>query len=116
MQIHFLIIALGAYMLAMGLLGYIRTGSPTALYVNGGFAIVTMILGYLTRNGNPTTYLVTMVWTSLITLMLGYLTFKRIAAHSQARKGSQYIFGSMALFALIVTIIMIAQRSQLISS
>lgn len=107
MKIHFLIMALGAFMLTMGILGYVRTGSPTALYVNGSFALVTIALGYFNGGGNELLFKITLGWVALLTVMLSYLTIKRIAAHAQARAGSELIFGSMALFALIVTIIMI---------
>ena len=107
MKTHYVIMALGVYMLAMGIIGYVRTGSPTALYINGGFALTTIVLGYLNGGGNTLLYKVTLGWTALMTVMLSYLTVKRIAAHSQTRAGSEFIFGSMALFALIVTIVMI---------
>lgn len=107
MKTHYWIIALGVYMLAMGIVGYVRTGSPTALYINGGFALTTIVLGYFNGGGSPLLYKITLGWTVLMTLMLSYLTVKRIAAHSQTRAGSEFIFGSMALFALIVTIVMI---------
>lgn len=99
--------ALGAYMLAMGIVGYVRTGSPTALCINGGFALTTIALGYFNGGGSALLYKITLGWTVLMTLMLSYLTIKRVAAHSQTRAGSELIFGSMALFALIVTIVMI---------
>ncbi len=107
MKIHYVIMALGAYMLAMGILGYIRTGSPTALYINGSFALITLVLGYLNGGGNPLLFKITLGWVALNTAILSYLTIKRIAAHAEARAGSELIFGSMALFALIVTIMMI---------
>jgi hypothetical protein len=112
LKIHYVIMALGAYMLAMGILGYIRTGSPTALYVNGSFAVITLVLGYLNGGGNPLLFKITLGWVALNTVILSYLTIKRIAAHAQARAGSELIFGSMALFALIVTVLMVMQLSK----
>lgn len=106
MKIHYIIIALGAYMLAMGIIGYIRTGSPTALYINGSFALITLILGYFNGGGNPLLFKITLGWVVLNAGILSYLTVKRIAAHSQTRAGSELIFGSMALFAIIVAVLM----------
>lgn len=106
MKIHYIIMALGAYMLAMGIIGYVRTGSPTALYINGSFALTTLILGYFNGGGNPLLFKITLGWVALNAVMLSYLTVKRIAAHSQTRAGSELIFGSMALFAIIVAIMM----------
>ncbi|MCC6964492.1 MAG: hypothetical protein IT585_14665 [candidate division Zixibacteria bacterium] len=109
MKLHYWIIALGIYMLAMGILGYIRTGSPTALFVNGGIAVATIVLGYFNGGGSPLLLKITLGWVALNTIMLTYLTFKRIAAHSQARAGSEFIFGSMALFSLVVAILLIRE-------
>jgi hypothetical protein len=109
LKLHYWIIALGVYMLAMGVLGYIRTGSPTALFINGGIAVATIVLGYLNGGGNPLLWKITLGWVGLNTILLGYMTVKRIAAHAETRAGSELIFGSMALFALIVLILMIRQ-------
>lgn len=111
MKLHFWVIALGAYMLLMGIVGYIRTGSPTALYINGGIAVTTILLGYLwSRNLANSMGTVVLVWVALNTILLGYMTFKRIAAHAEARAGSELIFGSMAIFAMIVLIQLIRHR------
>lgn len=116
MKVHYLIMALGAYMLAMGILGYVRTGSPTALYINGSFALVTIALGYFNGGGNAMLYKVTLGWVVVLTAMLSYLTIKRIAAHAEARAGSELIFGSMALFALIVAITMFMKMNRVSST
>ncbi len=107
MKLHYWIIALGVYMLAMGIVGYVRTGSPTALFINGGIAVATMVLGYFAGGGNATFMKFCIGWVALNTVMLGYMTFKRIAAHSEVRAGSEYIFGTMAVFSLIVLILLI---------
>ncbi len=106
MKLHYWIIALGVYMLAMGIVGYVRTGSPTALFINGGIAVATMVLGYF-AGGSPTLMKFCIGWVALNTVLLSYMTFKRIAAHSEVRAGSEYIFGTMAVFSLIVLILLI---------
>ena len=111
MKLHYWVIALGVYMLLMGIVGYVRTGSPTALYINGGIALATIILGYLWgKNLAGLMGTVVLVWVALNTVMLGYMTFKRIAAHAETRAGSELIFGSMAVFAMIVLIQLIRHR------
>lgn len=104
--------ALGGFMILMGIVGYIRTGSPTAIFINGGIALVTVLLGYFMERGNPMLANVTLGWVGLVTVILSFMTVKRINAvmHGTAREGSEYIFGSMALFALIVLIVLIRSR------
>jgi hypothetical protein len=107
-----LVMALGGFMILMGIVGYIRTGSPTAIFINGGIALVTVLLGYFMGRGNPMLANVTLGWVGLVTVILSFMTVKRInaAMHGTAREGSEYIFGSMALFALIVLIVLIRSR------
>ena len=103
---NYLVIVLGLYMLSMGVVGYIRTKSPTALYINGGFALTTIILGVLTGGIETAMWKITLGWVSLNFLIMALMTIKRIKAHANARSGSKLIFGSMALFCLIVAIVM----------
>ncbi|MDZ4723399.1 MAG: hypothetical protein SGI97_05800 [candidate division Zixibacteria bacterium] len=107
-----LVIALGGYMLLMGLFGYYRTHTPTPLFINGGIAIVTIIIGIFLKGGSPTVLNLAIGWIGLNTLMLAYMTFKRIAAHSDVRSGSEYIFGTQAVFALIVLIVLVRYKIQ----
>lgn len=111
MQINYWVMALGGYMIIMGILGFIRTGSPTALYINGGIALVTVLIGYFWgRNLGGVLGPVAIGWVALNSVLLGYMTFKRIAAHAETRAGSEFIFGSMAVFAVIVLILLIRHR------
>lgn len=111
MHLHYWVMALGGYMLLMGILGFIRTGSPTALYINGGIALATLALGYFWgRNLTGGLGNVVIGWIALNSVLLSYMTFKRIAAHAEARAGSEFIFGSMAVFAIIVLILLIRHR------
>lgn len=111
MQIHYWVMALGGYMILMGITGFIRTGSPTALYINGGIALATLLLGYFWgRNLAGGMANVVIGWVALNSVLLSYMTFKRIAAHAEARAGSELIFGSMAVFSIIVLVLLIRHR------
>ncbi len=107
MKIYYWVIALGGYMLLMGIVGYIRTGSPTALIVNNSFAVVTALFGFLALRGSLLFGKISLGWTGLMVLLMGYMTFKRVAAHANTKPGSELIFGSMALLALIVFILLL---------
>lgn len=111
MNTHYWVIALGAFMVLMGIVGYIRTGSPTAIFITGGIALITSLLGVFWGK-NPASMFgtITLAWTALITVLMAYMTFKRISAHADTTAGSEFIFGSMAVFALIVTIVILRQR------
>lgn len=111
MQIHHWVMALGGYMILMGITGFIRTGSPTALYINGGIALATIVLGYFWgRNLAGGIGNVVIGWVALNSVLLSYMTFKRIAAHAETRAGSELIFGSMAVFSIIVLVLLIRHR------
>lgn len=107
MGIYYWVIALGAYMIVMGIVGYIRTGSPTALYVNNSFALITLIFGFLATRGSLLFGKISLGWVGLMVLLMGYMTFKRVAAHANVKAGSEFIFGSMALLALVVFVILL---------
>ena len=99
-------IALGVYMLLMGIIGYIRTKSPTALFVNGGIALGTILLGCLAGKAGTTLFSITLGWLVVVTLVLIIMTLKRLRAGAAARRGSVFIFGSMAVFSLLVLAIL----------
>ncbi len=101
MKKHYLVILLGLYMLAMGVLGYVRTGSTTPIYITGSLAVVTILLGLLLRTGSRAVLKTTIVWIALNVLLNTYMTVGRVAAHAEARPGSKWIFGSMAFLALL---------------
>jgi len=106
MKVYYWVIALGIYMIAMGIVGYIRTGSPTALYVNNSFALMTLVFGFIALRGSLLFGKISLGWTGFLVLLMGYMTFKRVAAHANTKPGSELIFGSMALVALIVFILL----------
>lgn len=113
MKPYILVMALGGYMVLMGAVGYYRTGSPTALFINGSLGIITALFGYFMGRGNPMLANITIGWTALITIVLGFMTFKRINAlvhGTPAYAGSEYIFGTQALFAIVVLIMLIRSR------
>lgn len=110
MRLSYLVMALGGYMLVMGLLGFARTQTTTPLFINGTIGLVTFVIGYLMLRANPVVSIVALIWVGLNAILLSYMTFKRIAAHETARAGSEYIFGSQALFAIIILILLIRER------
>lgn len=105
MYTYLLVVGLGLYMLVMGIIGYRRTKSPTALYVNGGIAVITIILGLLMSKENPFASTALPIWLALNAVMLGYLTIKRIRMGAEARGGSKFIFGSMTILTILVLIV-----------
>jgi hypothetical protein len=107
MKIYYWVVALGIYMIAMGILGYIRTGSPTALYINNSFALVTLVFGFLAVRGSMLFGKVSLGWVGLLVLLMGYMTIKRVTAHAETKAGSELIFGSMAVFSLVVFILLL---------
>ena len=111
MKAYVWIIILGVYILAMGITGYVRTGSPTALYINGGIALVTIIIGFLVSKGIGVMRVISMSWVGIITLMLSFMTYKRLT-NPDAREGSELIFGSMAALALIVFIVLFTGKKE----
>ena len=111
MKAHVWIVILGIYMLAMGITGYVRTGSPTALYINGGIAVATIIIGFLVSKGIGAMRVVSIAWVGINTFMLSFMTYKRLT-NPDAREGSELIFGSMALLALIVLIVLLTGKKE----
>ncbi len=96
------LLVLGLYMLAMAVTGYVRTGSPTALYIMGGIGVVTAVMSWLVARGGLTNFWIGFGWTAVVMLTVGFMAVKRISAHADARPGSVLIFASTAIAALIV--------------
>lgn len=96
------LLVLSLYMIAMAVTGYIRTGSPTALYIMGGIGLVTAIMGWVVSRGGLTNFWIGFGWTAVVMLLVGFMAVKRISAHADARPGSVLIFASTAAVALVV--------------
>lgn len=108
MKPYLLILISAGWMVAMAITGYVRTGSPTALYIMGSIGLVTGLIGWLIGEKIPSAFsLVGVIWLLLVSGVLVFMTVKRISAHAEVRAGSEYIFGSTALFA-IISLVMLA--------
>lgn len=108
MKPYVLMLITAGWMIAMAITGYVRTGSPTALYIMGSIGLVTGLFGWLIGQRIPSALsLAGVVWFLLVSGVLVFMTVKRISAHSEVRTGSELIFGSTALFA-IITLVMLA--------
>lgn len=96
-----IVIFYGTYVFAIGLVGLARAGSFTPLFVNGAIAAVTIWLGWLLGKGLRSVRGATIAWLVVNTAGLAYMAFEQIGAHAKSDTGSVFIFGSMALFALV---------------
>lgn len=109
MKRHYIVFFLGVYMIAMGVAGYVRTGSWVPLVITGAIGLVTIFLGIGIRRGSRTALVVTVLWFGLNVMVDTYLTIGEIAAHPEPREGSQFIFGSMALLSLIALVLLLPE-------
>ncbi|HOD66753.1 MAG TPA: hypothetical protein PLR32_09000 [candidate division Zixibacteria bacterium] len=104
MKPHYLLILLALAMLAGGAVGLARTGSPIPLLINSALALLTLILALVVSRDSRRVLLAATVWVALCVLLYTYMTIIPPAAHNPSRPGSKYLFGSMALVALIVLV------------
>jgi len=109
MKKEYAVVLLGVYMLAMGAIGFIRTGSLTPVSITGSIAVITIALGCLIRHGSRSLMIFTAIWLTLNVLMNTYMTIGQVVAHAESRAGSGWIFGSMALFSLVALIILLPE-------
>jgi len=105
MKTHHAVFALSAYMLIMALLGVVRTGSVIPLVILGSVAVVTFGLGLGVRRGSRNAMQFTLAWLAFNAVITGYEVFWRNPAHGQPRPGHALIFGSLALFSLVVLVL-----------
>lgn len=107
-----LIQALGLYMITVALFGTVRTGSLFPIIIMGSIGLITLSLGFFCQRGSLTAGKITVVWLAINVIVEGYQTFWSIPAHPGSRTGSSLIFGSVALFSLIVLATMLIRRYQ----
>ena len=112
MHIPRLIQFLALYMVVAAIFGSYRTGSYIPLLILGSIGLVTLFLGLMTTKGGETLRKVTLGWLSLNILVEGYQAFWRLPAHPDARPGSSFLFGSIALFSLVVLAAMILKHNR----
>ena len=101
MKANFAVIVLGIYMLVVGFLGLVKTGSFSPLYINGTMGAVTVWMGWLLGTGMKSARNAALTWLSINVAVLGYMAFGRV--FSQAANGSQSILltGSMAALSVL---------------
>lgn len=110
MKTGIIVIVLGVYIFAMGMLGLARTSSFTPLFISGSIAAVTIWLGWLLSTGIRSARSFALGWLAVLVAALVYMTFGRIPAHADPNLGSIAIFGSMALFSLAALVIVFRSR------
>lgn len=110
MKINKVLIILGVYIFAMGVIGFVRTSSFTPLFFNGSIGAVTVWLGWLNGQGIRSARNAAQWWLTVIAIGLGYLTFGGISAHPSPNLGSALIFGSMAVLTLLALVLLIKSK------
>jgi hypothetical protein len=104
------IMLLGAYMILMGVVGYVHTGSPMPILISGGLGVITALCGYFIGRGYHVFARIGVIWLVVMTGMMGYMTFGRVSAHQNPTPLSEFIFGSMGLFSLWALISLVRWR------
>ena len=105
-----LIQVLGLYMISVAVFGTIRTGSLFPIFIMGSIGIITLSLGFFCQKGSPIASKITVVWLTLNVIVEGYQSFWSIPAHPGSRPGFSLIFGSLALFTLVVLTTMLIRH------
>ncbi len=95
-----------AYVMLMGITGYLRTSATMPLYLNGSIALITTLLSFLYYNKQSVWKYVLMIWISLNFLMYSYMTLFGVSAHPNPTVGTYLIFGSMAVFSLLTFVML----------
>lgn len=104
MRVYLVVILLGIYIFAVGILGMVRLGSLTPLYIGGGISAVTIWIGWLMGKGLRSVRNVALGWLVATTAILTYFTFNYIPGHAVPDDTVVLMFGSKAVFALITLI------------
>lgn len=95
---------LAGFVACIGLAGYLRTGSPIPLLINGIIGLITIVAGWTLAKRYSGGRLFAVIWSFICTGLYTYMTFMPVEAHTNPRPGSKYMFGSMALFSLIALV------------
>lgn len=101
------VLMLGSYMILMGILGYINSGSPTA-FIMSGMGLIAVLLACFCKKSSIVWWTMT-AWIGINTAMIGSMAFKRIIIDPQPLT-TQLLFGSTAMFAIVVLILLILNR------
>ena len=109
-KVRNLIIWLGAYMLLMGVIGFLHTGSIVPIFISGGLGALTASFGYFIGRGFHAFARIGVIWLVFLTGLMGYMTFGRISAHADPTPLTSFIFGSMGLFSLVALVHLVRWR------
>ncbi len=101
------VLVLGGYMILMGIVGYINSGSATS-FIMSGIGLIAALLGYLAGKG-PAVWWIMTVWVGVIVAMIGKMGYDRIIVDPKPIL-TQFIFGSTALLAVVVLIYLLVNR------
>ena len=104
---HASVVALGLFILLLGIIGYIRTKSPTAIGFNGIFGVVCIILGFMLGHGSNV-LTVTEIWVALIAAAGIAMGTRRLMAPKR-QIVPILMFASMAIFSIVVLIILLTR-------
>ena len=100
-----------AYVMLMGVTGFLRTSAMMPIYLNGSIAIVTTILAYMHYKRKSVWWVVVLVWICLNFLMYSYMTLFGVSAHPNPTIGTYLIFGSMAVFSGITIVYLLKEKN-----
>jgi uncharacterized membrane protein len=109
-KVRNLIIWLGVYMLLMGVVGFLDTGSTVPIFISGGLGAITALFGFFIGRGLHAFARIGVIWLVCMTGLMGYMTFGRISAHANPTPLTSFIFGSMGLFSLVALVHLIRWR------
>lgn len=104
------IFLLAGWILAMGIVGFIRTGAAMPIIFNGSIASITTILGFWLKKGDKYAFYTTIVWLSIGCLVYGYIAIFGVSAHPNPTFGTYFIFSSTAIFCLLTNVKMLTKK------
>lgn len=99
-----------AYVMLMGIIGFMRTSATMPLYLNGSIALITVIFAFMHYRKKSYWQNVVLVWISINFLMYSYMTLFGVSAHPNPTVGTYLIFGSVAVFAGLTLGMLIRDR------
>ncbi len=115
MRLEKMYFALALYFVAVGVFGWMRSGSIVPFAITGGAGAITAFLGWKLKSGSLFFRSAGFGWLGAFAAASLYSAFGRISAHTQARPEAIYIFLSLATFSVIVfvfTVLDIRRRKQ----
>lgn len=102
--------SLGIFVVLVGVVGYIRTGSVVPIIINTVIAAITWWLAARMTQKKSGAIKAIIVWLSFTTLIYAYMTVGPMMGHEEPRPFSWLLFGSMALYSVVVLILFVRKR------